>query len=141
MPNRVTAAARRIAAARACGRCEYCQTPERFVPEALSIEHIVPRSRGGASGAENLCLACQGCNNHKYIRVSARDPVTERQVPLFHPRKHRWQDHFAWSPDATMVIGLTAIGRATVEALRLNRPGLVALREALVAFGVHPPES
>ena len=140
MPDRVTAAARRIAVARAGGRCEYCRTPERFAPEALSVEHIIPRSRGGASHAENLALACQGCNNHKYTRISARDPVTERQAPLFHPRKHRWRDHFAWSPDATLVIGLTAIGRATIEALQMNRAGVIGLREALVAFGAHPPD-
>ena len=139
MAGRVSAAVRRIVRARARGRCEYCQTPEQFAPEALSVEHIVPRSGGGASGVENLALSCQGCNNHKYTRVSARDPVTDRMAPLFHPRKHRWPDHFAWNPDATTVVGLTAIGRATIEALRLNRPGLIGLREVLVVFGVHPP--
>ena len=140
MPDRVRLAVRRAVVARARGRCEYCRTPERFAPEALSVEHIVPRSRGGTSTAENLALACQGCNNHKYTRVSERDPVTDRPVPLCHPRKHRWREHFAWNPDATTVIGLTAIGRATIEVLRLNRSGLIGLREALVAFGAHPPE-
>jgi hypothetical protein len=139
MGSRGDALTRQTVFERAGGRCEYCSTPARFAPEALSVEHIIPLSRGGASDASNLALACQGCNNHKYTRVTACDPITGRWVPLFHPRRHRWTDHFAWNQDATLVIGLTCLGRATVEALQLNRPGLVGLREALVAFGVHPP--
>ena len=49
-------------------------------------------------------------------------------VPLYHPRQHRWPDHFAWNEDTTIVIGLTPTGRATVEALRLNRENVVNLR-------------
>lgn len=36
-------------------------------------------------------------------------------------------------------VGLTPTGRATVEALRLNRPGLITVRRALYAAGEHPP--
>jgi hypothetical protein len=139
MSERVNAAARRAVIERAGDRCEYCKTPARFAPDALTVDHIVPASRGGSSGAENLAQACQGCNGRKYTRVTARDPVTDRLVPLFNPRRHRWKEHFAWSHDGTLVIGLTATGRATAETLELNRRGLVGLREALVAFGAHPP--
>jgi hypothetical protein len=48
-------------------------------------------------------------------------------------------DHFAWSDDFTLVIGLTPTGRATVEKLQLNRSGLVNLRRVLRAVGEHPP--
>lgn len=44
-----------------------------------------------------------------------------------------------WNRDFTLVIGVTPIGRATLAALRLNRPGVVNLREALYAVGKHPP--
>jgi hypothetical protein len=37
------------------------------------------------------------------------------------------------------MIGLTAIGRATVETLHLNREELVNLRQILYAMGEHPP--
>ncbi len=37
-------------------------------------------------------------------------------------------------------IGITEIGRATVEALDLNRIGLVNFRRALLKLGVHPPK-
>jgi len=58
---------------------------------------------------------------------------------LYHPRRQKWTDHFAWSDDATLVIGLTPTGRATVEKLQLNRSGLVNLRRVLQAIGSHPP--
>ena len=61
-------------------------------------------------------------------------------MPLYHPRRQRWGDHFAWSDDFTRVIGLTATGRATVVLLQLNRETLINLREALVVLGQHPPE-
>jgi hypothetical protein len=60
-------------------------------------------------------------------------------VSLFNPRRQRWQDHFAWSEDTTMVIGLTPVGRASIIALRLNRPEAVNLRRVLFGIGEHPP--
>jgi hypothetical protein len=60
-------------------------------------------------------------------------------VPLYHPRRHRWEDHFGWSEDFTRIIGLTPTGRATVEALLLNRSGVVNLRRLLYQHGAHPP--
>jgi hypothetical protein len=50
-----------------------------------------------------------------------------------------WDKHFAWSEDTTLVISLTAIGRATVILLKLNRPGVVHLRQVLKVVGKHPP--
>ena len=46
---------------------------------------------------------------------------------------------FTWSADYTMILGLTPTGRATVEALQLNRPEVVNLRRLLFAHGEHPP--
>jgi hypothetical protein len=39
-----------------------------------------------------------------------------------------------------LIIGRTATGRATVEALHLNRPELVNLRRVLRAAGEHPSQ-
>ena len=107
--------------------------------QSFSVEHIEPRSRRGASTLDNLAFSCQGCNNFKYNKVEAVDPVSGQRVSLFHPRLHRWPDHFTWSEDYTQVIGISATGRATVEELRLNREGLLNLRELLYAAGKHPP--
>lgn len=137
--DRVGVGLRREVADRARGCCEYCRSQERFAMQAFSVEHIDPRSRAGSTAAENLAYACQGCNNHKYNRTYGTDPVTGEAVPLFHPRRQRWRDHFAWTADGTVVVGLSPTGRATVDALRLNRDGLVNLRRVLFAAGEHPP--
>lgn len=131
---------RQFVVQRALGRCEYCRSPAAFAHQRFSLEHIRPRSRKGKRSPGNTALSCQGCNNHKYNRMKACDPISMEMVPLFHPRRHRWKDHFAWSDDATQILGLTPIGRATVEALQLNREPLVNLRRVLVEAGEHPPE-
>ncbi|WP_395751618.1 HNH endonuclease [Prosthecobacter sp.] len=138
MPEHVGAALRRLVRARAQARCEYCQTPEAYATQALSVEHILPLSKHGSTSADNLALSCQGCNNHKFTRTRALDPVTELTVALYNPRRQIWSDHFAWLPDARRLIGISPSGRATVETLRLNRSGLMGLRQALIALGVHP---
>ena len=59
---------------------------------------------------------------------------------MFNPRRQIWQKHFAWTAEGDRIIGLTAIGRATVIALNLNRPSLVKARQVWVAAGWHPPK-
>ena len=130
---------RRLTIERSRGCCEYCFSQARYSTQSFAIEHIVPKHRGGRTTGANLALSCQGCNNHKYTKVKARDPLTHKLVSLFHPRQQEWAEHFAWSADYTEIVGLTATGRATVAALRLNRVEVVNLRRVLLSHGEHPP--
>jgi hypothetical protein len=130
---------RKAIRSRAGGLCEYCRCQERFATEGFSVEHILPVQAGGGNDPDNLALACQGCNNHKFTKIEAFDPATGLSVALFHPRLQRWEDHFIWSHDFQSILGLTPTGRATVEALWLNRSGLVNLRRVLYEAGEHPP--
>jgi hypothetical protein len=139
MTERPAKELKRLVEERARGCCEYCRSQLRFAMQPFSAEHIEPHSRAGETTLDNLALSCQGCNNHKYTRTQAVDPITGGLVALYHPRRQRWADHVAWSSDFTLIVGLTPTGRATVEALRLNRPGLVNLRRVLYAAGEHPP--
>jgi hypothetical protein len=107
--------------------------------QPFEADHIIPHSRGGPTALENLAFSC-GCNSYKGVRISAHDPQSGRHAALFHPRRQAWARHFAWSADFTLIAGRTAAGRATVDALRLNRPELVNLRRALRVIGEHPPE-
>lgn len=125
---------------RAQGCCEYCICQEDYCPDAFSDEHIIPLAAGGKSSADNLARACQRCNNFKYNKTSAIDPLSRETVPLFHPRKHDWHEHFAWSDDYTMMVGLTPIGRATIAELDLNRKGVVNQRKLLLLVRKHPPK-
>lgn len=66
---------------------------------------------------------------------------TGQDVPLFNPRQDKWSDHFIWSADGLHIIPLTAIGRATVELLDLNRERVLRIRAADVSINRHPPAS
>lgn len=126
-------------AARAGYCCEYCRSQERFATHRFSVEHIIPLSKGGQNHPDNLAYACQGCNNYKYTKTAAPDPLGGESAALFNPRRHRWNEHFSWNEDCTCVIGMTPVGRATVEALQLNRACLINLRRILFAVNKHPP--
>src|SRR5207253_4913924 len=91
------ASLRELIAKRAQERCEYCRSPAASAHQSFSLEHIRPRSRKGRDSLRNCALACQGCNNHKYDRMKARDPISLQMTVLFHPRRHRWRDHFVWT--------------------------------------------
>ena len=138
--SRPTQAQRAAVAARAVDCCEYCLSAAKYAVQSFSIEHIVPISKGGDTDLNNLALACQGCNNHKYTKTEAIDPVTGTAVSLYHPRQHQWQDHFVWSDDFLTIQGISPAGRATVAALQLNRAGVQNLRRLLKAVGEHPPK-
>ncbi len=125
-----------MVAERAGWCCEYCRSPAAYSAAAFSMEHIVPRARGGETDVLNAAYCCQGCNNHKYTAIEGFDVVIGEVVPLFHPRLDRWQDHFAWNQDFTIILGITPTGCATVRQLQLNRPGLMNLRRVLNVAGV-----
>jgi HNH endonuclease len=135
----ISKATRDKVAAAAHYRCEYCQTAQAISGAQMHIEHIVPLSRGGRSDVSNLCLACAWCNSYKWAQTSGRDPLTHEDVPLFNPRTQSWHDHFRWSQDGVRLIGRTAIGRATVETLRMNNAFIVPARRHWVEAGWHPP--
>lgn len=137
--KRPSAKQKRLVEARARWRCEYCLSPAACSPQTFNVDHVVSVKCGGKTAPDNLALAC-GCNGYKGHRIRARDPQTKRLVAIFNPRRQKWSDHFAWSDDSLQIIGLTATGRATVAALRLNRPELVKLRRLLLAGGEHPPK-
>ncbi|MFM1813111.1 MAG: hypothetical protein RLZZ336_2049 [Cyanobacteriota bacterium] len=54
-------------------RCQYCGSAH----EALSIDHVMPRSRGGSDSWDNVTTACLPCN----VRKGNRTP-REAGMPL-----------------------------------------------------------
>lgn len=68
--------------------CQYCG--HRFPRTELTIDHVIPRSRGGTDSWENLVLACTSCN----LRKRDRTPE-EAQMPLIRkPVAPRWLPRF-----------------------------------------------
>lgn len=139
-PDRVPTALRRKVSQRANYFCEYCLCPDEFSPGSFAIDHIQPRALGGESVSKNLAWSCFGCNARKHAKTTAIDTQTAEVVSIFNPRQQTWLAHFQWSDDATLLLGKTPCGRATVMALALNRAGVVNLRRLLGAAGLHPPK-
>ncbi|MGN6369131.1 MAG: HNH endonuclease [Phycisphaerae bacterium] len=121
---------------RANGRCEYCRMHQSLQGATFHVEHILPKSRGGPTDPENLCLCCPSCNLHKADRTEAQDPQTDDAAPLFHPRLQLWKEHFYW--DKYRLMGITPTGRATVSVLNLNADRRIRIRQAEERFNLFP---
>jgi len=65
--------------------CQYCGAQPG--PDALTIEHILPRSKGGISSWENCVLACVPCNKRKADRTPEQAGMKLRTTP----RKPSWK--------------------------------------------------
>ncbi len=128
---------RRQVMARAQHRCEYCGLSALGQAATFHLDHIIPQVAGGSSTLDNLALACVHCSLRKGARKSALDSRTGKTVSLFHPRQQSWNHHFRWS--GTRLIGITAIGRATVAALHLNSLEHLVIRGFERQLGRHPP--
>lgn len=63
-------------------RCQYCG--EKKAPRELTLDHILPRSRGGDNSPVNIVTACVQCNNRKGDRTpaEARMPLLTTQSAL-----------------------------------------------------------
>jgi 5-methylcytosine-specific restriction endonuclease McrA len=80
--------------------CQYCG--RRCTSDHLSVDHILPRSRGGMTSWENCVLACVGCNARKADRTLKeaglhllRTPVRPRWTPYLNLRPSQRMD--SWS--------------------------------------------
>jgi hypothetical protein len=105
---------------RAGARCEYCRAPQVITGATYHIEHIVPSCLGGAGHPSNYALCCMTCNGHKADHITGIDPKNGGEIPLFNPRRDRWERHFRFSYGSLEIKGTTAKGRATVERLLMN---------------------
>ena len=101
---------------------------ERDTYLGCQVDHVDSEKHGGAKDLRNLAYACTCCNLHKSSNVAGYDPQSGQLTELFHPRRHRWEDHFEWR--GLLLLGKTAIGRTTVEVLRLNSEDRLELRRA-----------
>lgn len=128
---------RRLVAQRAAGHCEYCGLSQEGQEATFHVDHVIPITAGGETIAENLALACVSCSLRKAARQIATDPQTGHEAALFNPRRDTWHEHFRW--EGVYLVGLTATGRATITALKMNRALILAIRREEAALGRHPP--
>ena len=94
---------RKAVLARDAWTCQYCGS-ER---SGLTVDHVIPRSRGGESVWENIVASCAPCNRRKGNRSPARSTCTRRRR-RGHPartsssasrhRSHRRSGSATWPP-------------------------------------------
>jgi len=74
---------RRAVFARDGHRCQYCGSA------AENIDHVIPRSRGGAHTWDNVVAACRPCNTRKRDRLLEESGMRLHRKPII-PRKRTW---------------------------------------------------
>ena len=114
VPNQSVRFNRRNLFARDNNSCQYCG--KRFPTSELSLDHVVPRSRGGDTSWENIVCACVACNVRKGGRTPheahmalIRKPTKPKRSPLVtlklgNPKYESWKSflsHAYWSVDLT----------------------------------------
>lgn len=60
--------------------CQYCGC--ELPPSRLTIEHVMPRSRGGPTSWENCVAACESCNSRKADKTPAEAKMRLRKAPV-----------------------------------------------------------
>jgi 5-methylcytosine-specific restriction endonuclease McrA len=89
LPGAAVAFSRRNVAKRDHHTCQYCGTQPGA--ESITIDHVVPRSQGGASSWTNCVAACARCNALK----ADRTPEQAGMAPRRRPVRPEWRPHYA----------------------------------------------
>ncbi len=125
---------RRLVYERAGGCCEYCLIPEAAVFVSHEVDHLIPQKHGGPTESDNLALSCAICNKHKGSDLASIGPQTDAIVPLYHPRRDLWSEHFRLS--GARILPLSPEGCVTVRLLQFNSPNRLEERELLMVAGL-----
>ena len=69
----------------ALGHCHYCN--EVFAPEELTMDHLVPVSRGGKASRNNVVPACKECNSRKkyLLPIEWEEYLDKQKSPVPEP--------------------------------------------------------
>ena len=117
---------RKLAMERAGNQCEYCRIRQDELPVKLHVDRIIAGQHGGSYVEDNIAIACNRCNWNKLSNLFSIDPMDGVAVPLFNPRQDVWDEHFEF--EGPCIVGITAIGRATVQLLKMNADDRIRLR-------------
>jgi 5-methylcytosine-specific restriction endonuclease McrA len=99
-------------------RCQYCG--RRGTAFDLTLDHILPKSRGGRTLAENLATACQGCNSRKGDRTpeEARMPLLTNPAALYYGlERAAWREAARSRPEWRKYLFLEEVESPLVEVL------------------------
>jgi 5-methylcytosine-specific restriction endonuclease McrA len=113
IPSRAVKLNRHTIFARDEHRCQYCG--KRFATNQLSLDHVIPKSRGGETTWENVVCCCLGCNIKKggrtpheaHMKLVAK-PIRPKRSPLItmklrNPKYECWR---TWVDGAPVEAGV-----------------------------------
>ncbi len=60
------------------GICHFCQ--QKFAARFLTLDHLVPLARGGASKRGNVVVACRSCNQSKKLAIPVEEILSDLQA-------------------------------------------------------------
>src|SRR3954453_7035926 len=89
LPGAAVTFSRRNVAKRAHHPCQYCGTQPGA--EAITIDHVIPRSQGGTSSWTNCVAACDACNARKADRTPEQAGMRLRKRPV----RPEWKPFYA----------------------------------------------
>jgi len=106
--------ARKSVLARDEHTCQYCGRKE----SPMTIDHVIPRNRGGKTDWDNVVCCCMSCNSRKGDRLPhevgiglRRQPFRPRYVPYINLskfmaacREQRWREYLAPFADRSMLV-------------------------------------
>ena len=106
LPDQTVRFNRRNLFARDGNRCQYCG--KSFPTSELSLDHVIPRSRGGKHTWENLVSACRSCNHRKGGKTLEDARMVLRRTPhqprassylVFHQYLHTFAEWRKFIPE------------------------------------------
>jgi hypothetical protein len=135
----IGAALRREVIERAGNCCEYCRIAQEDQFFAFEVDHIIAEKHDGPTQSDNLCLACPDCNGFKGSDVASVDWLQNGViVPLYHPRRHLWEQHFQLDITSGRLEPLTPEARVTIFLLHLNEAERITDRKMLIDEARYP---
>jgi HNH endonuclease len=118
---------------RAKSRSEYCHLPDEFDELPFHIDHVIAMMHHGSDDMGNLAWCCSYDNLRKGTNLARFDPDSGQLTRLFNPRIDVWSDHFVWQ--ATILVGISDIGRTTIDVLQMNNKQRLQQRSILIREG------
>ncbi len=61
------------------GCCQYCDT---FIPKEYTVDHVIPRTKGGKTVFDNVVLSCFKCNQKKGDKTPREANLVLKKIPV-----------------------------------------------------------
>jgi 5-methylcytosine-specific restriction endonuclease McrA len=86
-------------------QCQYCGVD--LDPKTITIDHVVPRSRGGGTSWKNCVSSCKKCNWKKGSQLLSETGMQLKKKPAEPSVVHFWvpETRVAWHPDWSTFFG------------------------------------